>query len=316
MDLAVRVVGGDELLQGEAARVDGACGREDEAVVDVGLGGTEGEGLVVAAGEVGEGRGRGGGGDAGWVEGEVGVCGDADLGVFDCGRGGEVEVAAGFVFCQSSYVLGFVGRVTEKKIVRVVRHVDDRFLCAASQGCLVLHPQQSNLLAALGLLASRVHDTRLHRPREPLIPILTRQLEPHALPALINLPLLPPRDKLLLHAHGHRALPNSLSPALGAAVQVVGPIVGAELVGFVVERGDGCVGEAVRDTTDGGAKMGGVVGFVVGLRGEVLDNVVAGDGEGLQDRAEGEEGDFVGGHFGGTFLCFTQLGGCLSTMVV
>lgn len=71
MDFAVRVIRGDELLQGQTARVDGAAGREDEAIVDVGLAGAEGEGSVEAAGECGEGCRGGGGGDAAFVEGEV-----------------------------------------------------------------------------------------------------------------------------------------------------------------------------------------------------------------------------------------------------
>lgn len=94
VDLGVRVVRRHELLQGKPPRVDGAFGREDKAVVDVGLARAEGEGRVVAAGEVGEGRWSGGGGNAAFVEGEVGVGGDTDLGTFNCGRGREIEVAA------------------------------------------------------------------------------------------------------------------------------------------------------------------------------------------------------------------------------
>lgn len=94
VDLGVRVVCRHQLLHGEPPRVDGAFRREDEAVVDVGLAGAKGEGRVVTAREVGEGRWGGGGGDAAFVEGEVGVGGDTDLGTFDCRRGGEIEVAA------------------------------------------------------------------------------------------------------------------------------------------------------------------------------------------------------------------------------
>lgn len=180
--------------------------------------------------------------------------------------------------------------------VRVVRHVDHRLLCAASQGRLVLHPQHRNFLSALILLASRVHHARLHCSREPLIAILTRQLEPHTLASLVKFSLLPARHDLLLHAHRRRTLPHAFAPALRPAVQVVGPIVGGELVGLVVERINLGIGEAVRNTTDRGTKVCAVVGFVVGLRSKALHNVVPCDGERLEDRAQGEEGDLVGGH--------------------
>lgn len=57
---------------------------------------------------------------------------------------------------------------------------------------------------------------------------------------------------------------------------------------------------AVCNTPDGCAEVRAVVSLIVFLGSEALDNVMACDGEGLEDGAEGEEFDFVlGGHLGG-----------------
>lgn len=76
VDARGRVVGGDETRQGPGAGVEGHGGGgglvEDEAVVDVGLCGAQGEGLLALDPGVGGWLGRGG--DAAVVEGEVGVC--------------------------------------------------------------------------------------------------------------------------------------------------------------------------------------------------------------------------------------------------
>lgn len=97
MDAAVRVVCSDKFLQRLSTCVDrvGLRVGYDEEVVDVGLGGAEGEWLVVAAFKGGEGGRFGvGDGNTGGVEGEVGVGDDADLGPLDGWRGGvEVEIA-------------------------------------------------------------------------------------------------------------------------------------------------------------------------------------------------------------------------------
>lgn len=80
-------------------------------------------------------------------------------------------------------------------------------------------------------------------------------------------------------------------------MEVIRPVVGGEGVGLAgVEGVEAGVGDAVGDAADGLAEEGGVVGFVVGLGGEALDDVVGGDSEGLEDCAEGEEGDGGVGH--------------------
>lgn len=179
----------------------------------------------------------------------------------------------------------------------MVCHVDHGLFRAARQLCLILHPQHRDALPTLLLLSSRVHNTRLHGPRKPLVAILARQAEPDTLAALAQLALGPTGRDLPLDAHGLGPVPHALAPPLGAPVQVVGPIVRGEWVGRAAVEGlDGCAGDAVGDAADGGAKVWAVVGRVVGLRGEALHDVVACDGQRLQDRAEGEEGDFVGGH--------------------
>jgi hypothetical protein len=92
MDAAARMVGGDEVFEGPGARVDGAGVRrrvEDEAVVYVGLGDAEGEGLARAdAGVVCWEPGW----DAAFVDGEIEACAEGDIGVCNCGLAGEVEV--------------------------------------------------------------------------------------------------------------------------------------------------------------------------------------------------------------------------------
>ena len=91
--------GGQVLLERQRARVDG--GRrgvlvDDEAVVDIGLDGAEGEGSVAAGLDDGVGEGRGAaGGDAAVVDGEVLVSGEGDDGAFDGVLAGEVEVSVG-----------------------------------------------------------------------------------------------------------------------------------------------------------------------------------------------------------------------------
>lgn len=79
-------------------------------------------------------------------------------------------------------------------------------------------------------------------------------------------------------------------------MQAVGPIIGSELVFFaIVERGNGGISNSVCDAADGSAKVRAVVGFVVGLATEALDDVLAGDGERLNDGAKRQEGDGVVG---------------------
>lgn len=92
MDARVRVRRRHELVERRGPRVDGHGGGrrrvQHEDVVDVGGLAAQLEGVVVAAGEGGEGRRFGGGGDSGGVEGQVGVGDKGDFGAFDCGLAG------------------------------------------------------------------------------------------------------------------------------------------------------------------------------------------------------------------------------------
>lgn len=94
MEVGGGVVEGCEGAEGEGSGVEGDGMRvrvHEEAVVEVGFGGAEGEGGVRLEGWVGF---DGAGGDAGGVEGEVRVCAEGDDGALDCGAVGvEVEVA-------------------------------------------------------------------------------------------------------------------------------------------------------------------------------------------------------------------------------
>ena len=98
MEACGGVVEGCEGVEGEGPGVErdgGGLGVHEEAVVQVGFGGAEGEGGVGLDRGVGL---DGAGWDAGGVEGEVGVCTEGDDGAFDgWGVGVEVEIAVGFV---------------------------------------------------------------------------------------------------------------------------------------------------------------------------------------------------------------------------
>lgn len=229
------------------------------------------------------------GGDAVCVEGEVVVCYQTDLGAFDCGVAGEVEVAVVVGVSVQRNVLG-----ERAEYVRVVGHVDDSLVCPLEELGLILNRQDC---LTLGRLPSSVHHARLDGTRESLIAVFAADLEHHTLPAFFD--AIIQAGNVLLDTHGGRSFPDLFAPSFCSAVEVIRPVVGAELVGLsVVERSDGRVLGAVRDTADGGAKVGAIVGFVVGLSGEALDDVRARDVERLEDCAEGEEGDLIRRHIG------------------
>lgn len=173
----------------------------------------------------------------------------------------------------------------------MVRHVNDRLVCAVHECSLVLHAQHSG---ALVVLAGSVDNRRVNSTREPLIAIRRVDAELDALAALLE--LAKPRRGLVPGADGLGAIPDLLAPSLLAAMQVVGPVVGLQLVGLTVEGVYRGGRDAVGDAADGGAKVWAVVRLVVLLRGEALHDVDAADVQGLEDRAEGEEGDLVGRH--------------------
>lgn len=179
--------------------------------------------------------------------------------------------------------------------IRVVGHVDGRLVCAADQLGFVLHGQHSDFFAILVRRTCRVNDGNVHGTGKALISILARQGELDALAALVQDDTT---TDILLDADRLWPFPNSLTPAFGSAVQAVGSVVCGEGVRFAVEVADGSVGDAVRDPANGGAKVCRVVRLIVVLGSEALDNVDAGDREGLQDRTEGQETDFIGGRHG------------------
>lgn len=84
--------------------------------------------------------------------------------------------------------------------------------------------------------------------------------------------------------------PELLAPTARAAVEGVGPVVGAEAVGGRVEV-DGGGFDPVGDAADGLAEVGWVAGCGVGfLVGEGEDQGDAADGVFEEVGAEGEEG--------------------------
>lgn len=270
VDAGARVVGGEVHDEGGGARVDGDGGRvggEGEAVVDVGLGGGQLEGLggveLVGGGPAC--------GDGDVVNGQVLVGGEGDGGALD-GRGGaarEVEVG-------------------------VVGHVDGRLVSTTNKLSLIVHAQHDNLLAPLLHNPRCVHNLSLHRPRKALIPILAHQRILDALPALQardagDLPL----------ADGFGPVPDALAPALDAAVQGVAAVVVDEGVGLAAVEGvDLGAADAVGDAADRLAKVGAVVLFVLLLGVEALDDVEAFDLEGLDGGPEGDEGEWCVSHGG------------------
>lgn len=106
MDARDAVLERREELERASARVDGDGGRvgvDDEAVVEVGLGCAEDEGLGYWGCRVALDFAER---DAGVVDGEVLVCCEDGFGVGDCGRVAEVEVAVAmsailFISCSS-----------------------------------------------------------------------------------------------------------------------------------------------------------------------------------------------------------------------
>lgn len=167
----------------------------------------------------------------------------------------------------------------------MIRHIDSSLLSPLDKLGLVLHRQHR---LPLGRLASRVHDARLHGAREPFVAIFTTNLEDDALPAFFDVVLRGQPWDVLPDAHGRGPLPDLLAPSFGAAVQVVGPVIGAEFVRLPVVQGDDRVLDAVGHAADGGAEVGRIVRFVGGLGGEALHDVGPRDVEGLEDGAEGE----------------------------
>lgn len=151
----------------------------------------------------------------------------------------------------------------------MIRHIDDRLVRAAHQLRLILDPQNNNLLAVLRLLADGIDDARLNGAGETLIAVRAHEGELYALPAV---DLTDSGDRS--DPDGRRAIPDLLSPADDAAVEVVGPVVGCEGVRLAaVEAVELGALDAVRYAADGLAEERVVVLFVLGLLGEALDDV-------------------------------------------
>lgn len=86
------------------------------------------------------------------------------------------------------------------------------------------------------------------------------------------------------------ALKVAPPPAAAAAVQGVRSVVGLQLVGLAVQALDDAVADAVGDAADGGAEPG-VQGIVSIFLVEAEHDVLAGDGQFLDDGAAGGEFD-------------------------
>jgi len=81
---------------------------------------------------------------------------------------------------------------------------------------------------------------------------------------------------------------------------MIWPIIRSKLISLAVQRVDVPIFNAVRDTADCFAEKGMIVGYVLLLFREALDDVYAADVEGLDYCAEGEEFEGCGVyHWGG-----------------
>lgn len=264
MQLRVRVVRVQVHAQGLLARVqrDGlGVGDHGEAVVHVGagVGAREDELLGGVEARVGRGTTRG---DGGGVDGKVLVRGEGDLGAsegLEVRSAGEVEVG-------------------------VVGQVDGRLVCAIYELGFVVDAQHIHILAVLLLGTSCVHNLGLHRARETLLTIPIRQSELNALATLktLNTWDLPGTDWL-------RTLPDTLSPSRLSAVQGVAAVVVEQRPVLAVDAQQLGARDAVGYATDRLAEVGLVVGGVLLLGVEALDDVGAVDEECLDVGAEGEK---------------------------
>lgn len=273
MDARLGVVGGEVADEGLGTGVDrdrGRIGVDDEGMVNDSLLGAQGEGLAGVDGAEGS---RAASGDGLVVDGEVLVCVEGQDGAFDGGITGEVEV-------------------------RVVGQVDDGLVSTTDQLGLVLDAQDDGLLAVNILSASGVDNLGLDSARVALIAVLADDGELNALAALeaLNTGNLPGANRL-------GSVPDALAPAVAAAVETVGALVGDEGVRLAVDVVELGALDTIGDTADGLAEVGAVVLDVLVLGGEALYDVGAVDDEGLDDGSEREEGKGRVRHYGLLSYC-------------
>jgi hypothetical protein len=292
----VRVVCRDQLGQRlrsgiQRHRAGGGSRVDHKAVINVGLYGSQRERLVRS--NLGE-NSRSGSRDARVINGKIRGRAELSNGSFYGGLAREIKVSANSLAGSLPPDDSSPCPPWEHDI-RVVRHVDDSLLGTAHELRLVLEGQDRGLLAIDLLCTGRIGDLYQHLAREALLAVGTPERELDALAAFKTL-----EAGDLAHTYGCGALPDLLAPSYDTAVQVVGSIVGRELVRLaVVERVDLGVLDAVGDPSDRLAEVGCVVRNVQLLCGEALHNVCAVDGEGLDDGAEWQERDLVGGGHGG-----------------
>src|SRR5271154_4993830 len=100
------------------------------------------------------------------------------------------------------------------------------------------------LTVVLAFFPRHIPHSQLDRPRKTFLPVVRNIYKFHGL-APISM-------------FGRGAREDFLAPALRAAVQMVAPIVGRELVGATVERINPSIFDTVSGTTNGLRKEGGV----------------------------------------------------------
>lgn len=165
----------------------------------------------------------------------------------------------------------------------MVGDIDNRLLTFITNKLHLILSRQNGL--RLTLLAGSVPDTHLDSTRVPLLSILAAILEQEGVTAMA--------------LNSMRAIEDTLSPTSRASVQGIGAVILIELILASIEDIYVAIFDAVGDASDRGAIVRGVVLDVVVLRGEAENDILPADAELLNNRAEGQEGEFClfgGGH--------------------
>lgn len=169
----------------------------------------------------------------------------------------------------------------------MVGEVDDRFFGTAKEFRFVLDTKYHDFLAINLLCAGGVDGLDQDFTRVSFVAILALQRELDTLSAVQALDSRDLSDSNLLGT-----FPDLFTPALMAAVEGVGAIVGSQCVTLAVQIVDLGILDAVGDSADGLAKEWGVMRYVEVLRWETLHDIDSSYGYGLNDGAERQEGDF------------------------
>ncbi|CEI69569.1 unnamed protein product [Fusarium venenatum] len=192
------------------------------------------------------------------------------------------EVAGG----RESHLCVGDGLLSTRVEVRVVGHVDDCLISATNELGLVLHCENSDILAVDLLCARCVSDSDLYGAGVSLIAILASKRKSNALSALQTL-----NTRNLTGANGLGAVPDASAPANSAAVEMVLSIVGGKNDFLAIEAVNSSVLDTVGNAANGHAKVGRVMLLIVFLGGEALNDVDAVDDKRLNNGAEGQESD-------------------------